>query len=191
MYRYYKFAYQSQAQQNKNKNDDCSGLLGLLNAKCRGNVSRPYKTPGSQGQGQTPSDKAKTPAERVAACQQRVNAHIARINTHPNIPTAEKTAIIAKLNAKLVDCATPHGLDKEEKDKNHTDANPKGYGRLVSQVTPGKLKQNPNILAELLQKIFDFFKNIANPPTPIQRVMSQYPAPPYTTGTVAPRVTTA
>ena len=64
-------------------------------------------------------------------------------------------------------------------------------GQLVSQVTLGKLRKEPNILASLLQSIFDFFKNITNPPTPIKNVMEKYPAPPYTTGTVAPRITTS
>lgn len=67
----------------------------------------------------------------------------------------------------------------------------RGQGKLVSQVTPGKLRKEPDIIATLLQQIFDFFKNITNPPKPIQTVMEKYPAPPYTTGTVSPRITTS
>lgn len=67
----------------------------------------------------------------------------------------------------------------------------KNRGELVSAVTPGKLKKEPNIVASLLQAIFDFFKNITNPPTPIKNVMEKYPAPPYTTATVPPRITTS
>jgi hypothetical protein len=74
---------------------------------------------------------------------------------------------------------------KEKKDKE------KGRGKLVSQVTPGKLRKEPDIIASLLQQIFDFFKNISNPPTPIKNVMEKYPAPPYTTPTVPPRITTS
>lgn len=137
---------------------------------------------------QTNADKAKTPAERVAACQARIRDHIARVNAQTNIPAAEKTAIIAKLNAKLADCTTPHGLDKEEKDKNHKDADPRGHGRLVSQITPGKLKQNPNILASLLQQIIDFFRGKQNIPTPVENVLKNYPQPPYS-GTTVPPIT--
>ena len=35
------------------------------------------------------------------------------------------------------------------------------------------------------------FKNITNPPTPIQRVLEKYPAPPYTTTEVSPRLSVA
>jgi hypothetical protein len=66
-----------------------------------------------------------------------------------------------------------------------------GQGKLVSQVTPGKLRKEPDIIATLLQQIFDFFKNITNPPKPIQTVMEKYPAPPYTTTEVSPRITTS
>lgn len=137
-----------------------------------GGPSRPYKQK---------TDGAKTPAERVAACKSRVAAHITRINAHTNIPAEQKTAIITRLNAKLVACSTPHGLDKEEKDKGHSDADPHGYGRLVRQVTPGALRKNPNPIQALIDAIWAFFGGRQNIPEPVEDFMAKYPKPATTT----------
>ena len=140
-------------------------------------VSRPYKQQGKP-------DSMKTPAERIAACKLRVDEHIRRVNANTEIPVAQKTAMVTKLQEKLLACSTPHGLDKEEKDKAHKDVDDdgkggirQGQGQLVKQVTPGALRKNPNVLASLIEAIYAFFQNIQNRPAPVDRFMAKYPDP--------------
>lgn len=144
-------------------------------------VSRPYK---QQGTPKPPansnaSDLGKTLAQRIAACKARVQAHITRVNADTNIPATVKTAMIQRLTAKLAECSTPHGLGKEENDKEHKDVENirKGQGQLVRQVTPGALRKNPNVIQSLIDAIWAFFKNIENRPAPVDRFMAKYPQP--------------
>jgi hypothetical protein len=154
---------------------------GPLKAPCN---SRPYKKPGSQGNGnqgtQTADDLRKTPQARIDACKSRVQQHINRVNSDASIPAAVKTEMIKRLQAKLIACSTPKGVDDEEKDKNHNDVENlrKGQGKLVSQITPGKLRKNPDVLQSLIQAIYDFFKNITNRPEPVDRFLAKYPPQP-------------
>ena len=87
--------------------------------------------------------------------------------------------------------STPSRPYKQKTKEDKEGGERQGQGKLVSQVTPGKLRKEPDIIASLLQQIFDFFKNITNPPKPIQTVLEKYPAPPYTTTEVSPRITTS
>lgn len=154
------------------------------------NVSRPYKQQGNQGQNQAtpptrPEDKGKTLAQRVADCKARVQTHIVRVNADTTIPATVKTAMLQKLAQKAAECSTPHGLGKEENDKEHKDVDNirKGQGQLVRQITPGALRKNPTVLESLIKAIQDFFKNIQNRPEVVDRFLAKYPPAPITAPT--------
>lgn len=145
--------------------------LGILSGLSQRPVSRPYKT-------NSANDAAtKTMEQRIAACKTRVTEHIKRVNANNSIPDAQQTAIVKKLQEKLLDCSTAHGLQKEENDKSHKDIDSDGKGGLVRQVTPGALRKNPNVLQSLIDAIWAFFKNMENRPEVVDRFMAKYPQP--------------